>query len=179
MAPPKTSWPAGTQTLTNHENRCVSRSKTLLLFEEPELFLHPPQQAALGSYLRKLAQKRELQVLASTHSPHFISLKVDQIGGILHLTKTSKGRTIIAQVDSEAISTYSEKVKRNAQLIQSECKGNPSYGKMTDAEEEFDKAKHFLWFEPDRCDLFFAEHVLIVERMSAYPETIFDFKKSI
>jgi putative ATP-dependent endonuclease of OLD family len=144
----------------------VSRSKTLLLFEEPELFLHPPQQAALGSYLRKLAQKRELQVLASTHSPHFISLNVDQIGGILHLTKTSKGRTIIAQVNSEAISTYSEKVKRNAQLIRSECKGNPSYGEMTDAEEEFDKAKHFLWFEPDRCNLFFAEHVLIVERLS-------------
>lgn len=37
---------------------------------------------------------------------------------------------------------------------------------MTDAEEEFDKAKHFLWFEPDRCNLFFAEHVLIVERLS-------------
>jgi len=137
----------------------------LLLFEEPELFLHPPQQDNLGSDLIKLAKNGDLQVLASTHSPHFISLNVEQIGGILHLTKTSEGKTNIGQVDYQTILNYIDEVKEDARNIQSQCNNNPAYSDILN-DEEFDKAKDFLWFEPDRCNLFFAKHVLIVEGLS-------------
>jgi len=56
-----------------------SPDMTLLLFEEPEAFLHPAQQNMLCRSLRKIATTDGNQVLASSHSPHFVSQNSDDI----------------------------------------------------------------------------------------------------
>ncbi len=51
---------------------------TLLLgFEEPELYLHPPQAQHVSNLLEVLARERQhnSQVLLTTHSPYFVSSK--------------------------------------------------------------------------------------------------------
>jgi predicted ATP-dependent endonuclease of OLD family len=52
-----------------------SERPTLLLgFEEPELYQHPPQAKHLASLLESLSLK-DTQVVATTHSPYFVSSK--------------------------------------------------------------------------------------------------------
>jgi hypothetical protein len=43
----------------------------LLLFEEPEAFLHPPHQDVLDTSLRQLAAQPGRQIIAASHSPRF------------------------------------------------------------------------------------------------------------
>lgn len=45
----------------------------VLLVDEPEAFLHPPQARKLGRLLADTAHKRERQVVAATHSPDVVN----------------------------------------------------------------------------------------------------------
>jgi len=76
----------------------------LLLFEEPEAFLHPPQQDILDKSLRKVSTQPGRQVLAATHSPIFVSRNADDIADLAHLVK-AKIRTEIGQVSPEELRT--------------------------------------------------------------------------
>jgi len=60
---------------------------TLILFEEPEAFLHPSQQQRLNGSLRALAAEPTQQVLITTHSPQFVSKQVCQLRSIIRLQK--------------------------------------------------------------------------------------------
>lgn len=60
---------------------------TLLLFEEPEVFLHPTAQENLSLYLRKFASHNTNQVLISTHSSQFVSMNIMDIYSIIRLEK--------------------------------------------------------------------------------------------
>lgn len=44
----------------------------VIIVDEPEAFLHPPLARKLGSTMAKLAGERNANVLASTHSSHFL-----------------------------------------------------------------------------------------------------------
>ncbi len=46
---------------------------TLVLLDEPEVSLHPGAQERLLSFLTNRARTNQLQVIFSTHSPHFVS----------------------------------------------------------------------------------------------------------
>jgi predicted ATP-dependent endonuclease of OLD family len=50
---------------------------TLLLFEEPEAFLHPSQQEYLNLSLKRLS--KENQILITTHSTTFVSKNINQL----------------------------------------------------------------------------------------------------
>lgn len=130
----------------------------LLLFEEPEAFLHPPQQDELDSSLRRLAAQPERQVLASTHSPHFVSYNTDDIAGLVHVQKQD-AITKIGQISREGLKDVFE----DNQEINSIFKGaelDPSQ------DIELEEIRHFLWLNPERCGMFFADRVLIVEGVS-------------
>jgi hypothetical protein len=45
----------------------VTGAYRLIIIDEPEAFLHPPQARALGSELGRLAAEREVQLLVATH----------------------------------------------------------------------------------------------------------------
>lgn len=62
---------------------------TLLLFEEPEVFLHPSAQEILSLYLRKFSTQSTNQVLVSTHSSQFVSMNIIDINTIIRLEKNN------------------------------------------------------------------------------------------
>lgn len=72
-----------------------SRRSLVLAVEEPEAFLHPGAQESLGAQLQQLANRSEVTLLVTTHSPHIISR--DPEDRIFELTKSSEGHTRMAR----------------------------------------------------------------------------------
>ncbi|MFO9251811.1 AAA family ATPase [Legionella pneumophila serogroup 8] len=73
---------------------------TLFLFEEPEAYLHPPQQIKLAKNLSDLAKKRSMQIIASTHSSNFVSRNTDKITNLLRVRRDGSN-TKVFQIDNK------------------------------------------------------------------------------
>ncbi|MEQ1499811.1 MAG: AAA family ATPase [Parcubacteria group bacterium] len=134
---------------------------TLILFEEPEAFLHPPQQESLSHGLQKLAARIDTQVLCSTHSPHFVSKNAHELKGLIKINKI-EGVTKIKQIDDE---TWTKVVETN-QVLNDIAKSFPKLKTKLSSDDylpEMEAIKYFLWLDPERSGLFFANHVLLVE----------------
>lgn len=153
---------------------------TLLLFEEPEAFLHPSQQEFLHLSLRTLASGASGQVLISSHSPHFVSKQISQLTGIVRLSKDN-GITKSFQITE---SVLSEILDENLGLYRKFCdclKSTQIKDKIKEqikakglGEEKPDPAgkleeealKYFLWLDSERSSLFFAKTVIVCEGAS-------------
>lgn len=134
---------------------------TLILFEEPEAFLHPPQQEILAQSLTTLSDHPAQQVICSTHSSHFVSHNASRIPAIACLRR-DKGRVSLCQIDIKAW----EKIVDANQVMNKIAAKWPNLKKKLEADDEkpeMEAVKYFLWLNPDRCGMFFANHVLIVE----------------
>jgi len=136
-------------------------SMNLILFEEPEAFLHPPQQEILAQSLTTLASNPDQQVICSTHSSHFVSRNAAHIPAIARL-KRDNGRVSICQIDTKA---WDEIVDANQAINKIAVKWPKLKARLEadDLKPEMEAVKYFLWLNPDRCGMFFANHVLIVE----------------
>ena len=148
---------------------------TLILFEEPEAFLHPSQQEALNGSLHRLSEAN--QVLITTHSPIYVSRNISDLPSIIRLHKDS-GTSRICQIDDDALvglldanvglykhlshlltaSTTPDDVKKR---IKEKHLGDdqPDVARKLD-EESFN---YSLWLDAERSACFFANHVLICE----------------
>jgi len=72
------------------------KENSILLIEEPEVYLHPELQRKMFAVLRKIAKRT--QVIFTTHSPIMISdLREDSV----RLIKREKGESVICEVDVE------------------------------------------------------------------------------
>lgn len=81
------NWGSGTRNRTliflklfNAVKRARSESKTerimpIIIIEEPESFLHPQAQAEFGRVLQDMAEELKIQIITTTHSPYFLSVK--------------------------------------------------------------------------------------------------------
>lgn len=74
----------------------ADQTKRSLVFavEEPEAFLHPAAQEALRDDVEKLAERPEVTVLMTTHSPFVVSR--DSSAMVIALAKDSEGRTFVS-----------------------------------------------------------------------------------
>jgi putative ATP-dependent endonuclease of the OLD family len=136
-------------------------SLNLILFEEPEAFLHPPQQEILARNLMAVASSAHWQVVCATHSAHFVSKNAADIPAVVRLRRDA-GVVQKYQIDAaawdaivnanQAINTIAQKYPQMAKKLHQD-----------DAKPEMEAVKHFLWLNPDRSSLFFAGHVLLVE----------------
>ena len=136
-------------------------SLNLVLFEEPEAFLHPPQQEILARNLMAVASSGHWQVVCATHSSHFVSKNAADIPAVVRLRRNA-GTSEAFQIDEVA---WAEIVDAN-QAITEIAKKYPKMAKRLhedDAKPEMEAVKHFLWLNPDRSSVFFANHVLLVE----------------
>lgn len=136
-------------------------SLSLVLFEEPEAFLHPPQQEILARNLMGVSSSGHWQVVCATHSPHFVSKNAADIPAVVRLCRLS-GIVRKYQIDD---ATWSAIIDAN-QAIMPIAQKFPNMAKrmhQDDAKPEMEAVKHFLWLNPDRSNVFFANHVLLVE----------------
>ena len=136
-------------------------SLTLILFEEPEAFLHPPQQDLLARSLMAMANKDNWQVVCTTHSSHFVSRNADSIPAIVRVMRTGGNVEAfqISDADWSAIVTDNQAIEAIV----------AKYPKMQnklhadDIRPEMEAVKYFLWLNSDRSGIFFANHALLVE----------------
>lgn len=136
-------------------------SMNLILFEEPEAFLHPPQQEILAQSLATLASNIDQQVICSTHSSHFVSRNAAHIPAIARL-KRDNGRISVCQIDTKS---WDEIVDANQEMNKIAGKWPKLKDRLevADLKPDMEAVKYFLWLNPDRCGMFFANHVLVVE----------------
>jgi len=129
---------------------------TLILFEEPEAFLHPTQQEILNISLKEISLENNQQVLATTHSTHFISRNIDDITSLVKLSKNGP-ETVIYQVNDATLQNILSENQEIKDILGEE---------ITKKDIELESIRYYLWLDPDRCCAFFANIVLICEGLS-------------
>lgn len=162
---------------TQKNKKDFSPDFTLILFEEPEAFLHPSQQESLNYSLKSLSQSEDEQVLITTHSPTFISKNIEDLTSLCRLQK-QQGISSIYQLNENCIvkikdenlsifkkftdilnmSTTDENLKRsiiNRKLFIKESD--------LDMKLEQESIKYILWLDAERSSMFFAKSVIICE----------------
>ena len=167
-----------------YEKKEFSPELTLILFEEPEAFLHPTQQEYLDSSLRSLASEEGQQVIVSTHSPIFVSRNIEDISFLIKL-KRENGVTRCFQVSEEIREDILRENNELAQLFK-ERLDDPSVDESTknsirnilgdtDDNTRMDEEgiRYSLWLDSERSSSFFADIVLICE--GATEKTFIDY----
>ncbi len=136
-------------------------SLNLVLFDEPEAFLHPPQQDDLARNLMKMSEAEDWQIVCATHSSNFISRKSSDIPAIIRLERKN-GIMKIFQVDDKS---WGDIVTSNQQMNLLAHKYKKIKDKMSvdDFTPEMESIKYFLWLNPYRSNIFFADKILLVE----------------
>ena len=157
-----------------YKKKEFSPELTLILFEEPEAFLHPGQQEFLNASLKLLSSEEGQQITVATHSPIFVSKNIGDIPALIKLRR-KKGITQCFQVSEDTQKTIIEQNNELAQLLQNKF-NNPSVDEPTkksirnilgDTEEvtrmEEESIRYLLWLDSERCSAFFADVMLICE----------------
>jgi len=150
-------------------------SFNLVLFEEPEAFLHPSQQESMAYHLRRLGAEEGQQVIITTHSPTFAGKAAEQIGQIVRVQRSNgvtltfqpkgnkikevfdQGGELLAALQAFVADTgVQDDRKKNAKKMIA----NPPASDIAIQEEQF---RFQLWLDGERASLFFADKVLLVE----------------
>ena len=160
-----------------YKKKEFSPELTLVLFEEPEAFLHPCQQEFLNGNLHTLSSQEGQQIIVSTHSPIFVSRNIEELpslirlrkdAGITRLFQVSEGtRDKITQENSELALYLRDKLNDPSinEIVKNKIRGKlGSTGDVTRMEEE--SIRYLLWLDATRCSAFFADIVLICEGAS-------------
>ncbi len=111
------------------------KKEYLILFEEPELFLHPKIAYILRKNLYELAANSPYQVLCASHSPLMIDVSKPK-SSLVRIIKSSDDSTITHQVGEELFQKDDE-YKKMVQMINR--------------------------FNSNVCEAFYADTVLLVE----------------
>ena len=147
----------------------------LLIFEEPEAFLHPSNQLSLGETMRSLSNSKGWQFAISTHSPFFISKEIEHMQDIIRIERDKSGVSKIFQIneeqwkelkDNEDFITFLEKLKNNSDFsITSELKKkiDKIIGTYRGGLDEF---SYNLYLNSERSRLFLSDKVIICEGIS-------------
>lgn len=148
---------------------------TLLLFEEPEAFLHPAQQENMAYHLRRLGNESEQQVIISSHSPVFVSKSSDELCQICRIQK-NEGVSRIYQLTQSGVDDLIKEGGDFLSVIKAYV-NNPGIGqeRKNRAQQLIDNAledeiasqherfRFQLWLDSDRASMFFADKVILVE----------------
>jgi predicted ATP-dependent endonuclease of OLD family len=141
---------------TKKDKKEFSPDYTLILFEEPEAFLHPAQQEILNLSLKEISSAENQQVLISSHSSHFVNKNIDDITSIIKLCKDGP-ETRVYQINERGLQ---EILRENKEL-------KDILGEQTEVKDiDLESIRYSLYLDPDRCCSFFSDKVLICEGMS-------------
>ena len=145
----------------------------LILFEEPEAFLHPNQQENMAYQLRTLSKLSDHQVFITSHSPNFLDKAHENLLEIIRV-KRDFGITCIHQPTQEILECLFGKGIQFINLLQHmvDEKGDAAGGaKDLLPKEEINEAdlkcieafRYQLWLDSERLSLFFSDTVILTE----------------
>lgn len=111
------------------------KKEFIILFEEPELYLHPKRIRLLKETLYSLCCSSKFQILCASHNPQLIDLSKPHTT-LARLTSKEDGTTVIHQVGDDVFDSQGENRDRILMLNR---------------------------FNPHVCETFFADEVILVE----------------
>ncbi|MDP4300029.1 ATP-dependent nuclease [Leptothrix discophora] len=148
---------------------------SLVLFEEPEAFLHPSQQESMAYHLRRLGAEPGQQVIITTHSTTFAGKAAEHIGQLVRIQRSNgssqafqpRGGQIKDLFDRGgelmvALQAFIDdpKIPDNTKKRARDMMAAPPEAHIAEQEERF---RFQLWLDGERASLFFADRVLLVE----------------
>lgn len=110
------------------------RKNYIILYEEPELYLHPKVIRLLREELYEIVKDSPFQILCATHSPQMIDIS-KQHTSLVRITKNITSETETNQVGSSLF--------------------------LNDENKEF--VQMINRFDPNICEVFYADEVIIIE----------------
>lgn len=149
---------------------------TLILFEEPEVFLHPAQQENMAYHLRQLGSGNGQQVVITSHSPIFAGKAADDLCQIVRARREA-GTTVLGQVSrTDVAKVFAEGLalkKCLQEFVDNSAMADAEKGKAREllgsgtADEDIaaqeERFRYQLWLDSERAAMFFADRVLLVE----------------
>ena len=149
---------------------------TLILFEEPEAFLHPSQQELMNLGLKQIANEYNQQVFCTSHSSIFVSKNINKLTEIKRIDKKN-GVSEFFQIDEPTLKSLYTDCSELSQFLQSKIDaGIPATDEaelkklINEKTEEVklleESIKFSIWLDTERASMFFAKHVLICEGAS-------------
>lgn len=99
------------------DSKIKNEEKTLLIFEEPEVYLHPRWKKGLYESLLKLSAMENKNVLITTHDPYFIELGKDQKIYQVRRNTAKKDATEIEEVKKGLLLPYKSDSEINYQIF--------------------------------------------------------------
>lgn len=115
-----------------------SKRSTILLFEEPELFLHPHLMRRLKKVLQEIGGNEAWQVITTTHSPFFVNVDDDPLSLVICKKRYENKELEVKQLDADPFSESGANGEREA-------------------------LRAALDFHPTVCEVFFADKTVLVE----------------
>jgi putative ATP-dependent endonuclease of OLD family len=109
--------------------------KNIILFEEPELYLHPSNKRRFRDTLYEIASQGDYQIICVSHDPQLIDLTRAHVS-LARFVRQESGETAIYQAGDNLFSRDQE-TKERVQMLNR--------------------------FNPHICETFFADEVIIVE----------------
>lgn len=128
---------------------------TLILFEEPEAFLHPSQQESLARALEKMSCGNNIQIICTSHSPFMLSRK-DQAMFSLIKVQRQDGEVQYRQITKNEWDNIARENLSSTAVVATQ-----NHSELRT--EEMESIRYFILLNPDRLNIFFAEQVLFVE----------------
>jgi AAA15 family ATPase/GTPase len=107
----------------------------LILFEEPEIYLHPKAITLLRKALYDICENSPFQILCASHSSHLIDISKPHTS-LVRMVKNENGTTDVYQV-GDSIFSSTDEIKQQVQMINR--------------------------FNPHVCESFFADDIIMVE----------------
>lgn len=121
--------------------RVENRKDYIVLFEEPELFLHPKLMKQLRSLIYKVSETESpYQILCASHSPQMIDITKEK-SSLVRMVKNELG-TKLYQINDEFLKE-SKEIKTKEELKQ--------------------EMNEVLRFNPFICESFYSDEVILVE----------------
>lgn len=109
--------------------------KHIILFEEPELYLHPSNKRKFRNTLYDIAEQEDYQIICVSHDPQLIDLNRKHTS-LARFVKLDDGRTIIYQAGDDVFAKDPETKDRVLMINR---------------------------FNPHVCETFFSDEVILVE----------------
>lgn len=109
--------------------------KHIILFEEPELYLHPSNKRKFRNTLYKIAEQDDYQIICVSHDPQLIDMSREHTS-LARFVKKENGETVIYQAGDNVFSKDAETKDRILMLNR---------------------------FNPHICETFFSDEVILVE----------------
>ena len=125
--------------ILDEKGQPVRSRSTMILFEEPELFMHPHIMRRLKKALNTISKGPDWQVIVTTHSPFMIDVGEDPISLVVFKREDSKTPPKVTQL-----------------------KGDP-FGQDDESKRDREALRAVLDFHPTVCEAFFAKRTVLVE----------------